>query len=74
MNACLSTDKILNAAVKIFQRKFSCDHAGRHLDIGSGAGTLVELIKKYLLCSQLIALATQMSLLTIKLFHFMLLI
>jgi len=46
MNECLSTDKILNAVVKIFQSKFSRSHVGRHLDIGSGAGTLVELIKK----------------------------
>lgn len=45
-NECLSTDKILNAVVKIFKDKFKKTDNGRHLDIGSGAGTLVELIKK----------------------------
>lgn len=44
-NVCLSTDKILNAVVKIFKAKFKKNDIGRHLDIGSGAGTLVELIK-----------------------------
>lgn len=45
-NECLSTDKILNAVVKIFKSKFKNSDTGSHLDIGSGAGTLVELIKK----------------------------
>jgi ubiquinone/menaquinone biosynthesis C-methylase UbiE len=45
-NACLSTDKILNAVVTIFQNKYKSTDIGRHLDIGSGAGTLVELIRK----------------------------
>lgn len=45
-NECLSTDKILNAVVKIFKSKFKDSDTGSHLDIGSGAGTLVELIKK----------------------------
>lgn len=45
-NACLSTDKILNAVITIFQNKYKNTDIGRHLDIGSGAGTLVELIRK----------------------------
>lgn len=45
-NECLSTDKILNAVVTIFQNKYKSTDIGRHLDIGSGAGTLVELIRK----------------------------
>jgi SAM-dependent methyltransferase len=45
-NRCLSTDKILNAVVNIFKAKFNAEDSGRHLDIGSGAGTLVKMIKK----------------------------
>lgn len=43
-NQCLSTDKILNTVANIFKREFSAKQNGRHLDIGSGAGTLVKMI------------------------------
>jgi len=43
----LSTDKILNKVVEIFKRKFSAHSIGKNLDIGSGTGALVSLIKTY---------------------------
>jgi SAM-dependent methyltransferase len=43
----LSTDKILNKVVDIFKINFSHDQSGENLDIGSGTGALVRLIKSY---------------------------
>lgn len=43
-NQRLSTDKILNAVATIFTSEFASKAGGRHLDIGSGAGTLVKMI------------------------------
>lgn len=45
-NKCLSTDKILNAVIDKFMDAFKLSHGGRHLDIGSGSGTLVKMIRK----------------------------
>lgn len=43
----LSTDKILNRVLEIFQSTFRSDQQGENLDIGSGTGALVSLIKTY---------------------------
>lgn len=43
----LSTDKILNKVLEIFQSSFRSDQQGENLDIGSGTGALVSLIKSY---------------------------
>jgi SAM-dependent methyltransferase len=43
----LSTDKILNKVLEIFQSSFRSDYKGENLDIGSGTGALVSLIKSY---------------------------
>lgn len=43
----LSTDKILNKVVEIFKQKFKPQSVGKNLDIGSGTGALVSLIKTY---------------------------
>ncbi len=45
-NKCLSTDKILNGVLKIFKDNFNLTFQGSHLDIGSGSGALVKLIKQ----------------------------
>jgi ubiquinone/menaquinone biosynthesis C-methylase UbiE len=45
-NKCLSTDKILNGVLKIFKDNFNLTSQGSHLDIGSGSGALVKLIKQ----------------------------
>jgi ubiquinone/menaquinone biosynthesis C-methylase UbiE len=45
-NLCLSTDKILNGVVKIFKGNFNLASQGSHLDIGSGSGALVKLVKQ----------------------------
>jgi ubiquinone/menaquinone biosynthesis C-methylase UbiE len=45
-NKCLSTDKILNGVLKIFKDSFDLTSQGSHLDIGSGSGALVKLIKQ----------------------------
>jgi SAM-dependent methyltransferase len=43
----LSTDKILGKVLDIFKSNFRSDQAGENLDIGSGTGALVNLIKNY---------------------------
>jgi SAM-dependent methyltransferase len=43
----LSTDKILNKVLEIFKSNFRSDQAGDNLDIGSGTGALISLIKNY---------------------------
>lgn len=45
-NKCLSTDRILNAVANKFKIIFNSNKSGRHLDIGSGSGALVKLIKE----------------------------
>ncbi len=45
-NKYLSTDKILNGVLKIFKDNFDSTSHGSHLDIGSGSGALVKLIKQ----------------------------
>lgn len=43
----LSTDKILSKVLDIFKLNFSHEQSGENLDIGSGTGALVRLIKTY---------------------------
>jgi ubiquinone/menaquinone biosynthesis C-methylase UbiE len=45
-NKCLSTDKILNGVLQIFKDNLNLTSHGAHLDIGSGSGALVKLIKQ----------------------------